>query len=508
MLEKIDLDKKLSKKESKAVIEELSKRLSYLQRACKTEQIPITIVFEGFGASGKGTMINQLIQPLDPRGFMVYSIQRHTAEEVRRPYLCRFFSKLPAKGRITLFDRSWYRRVLNDRIDKITTKEELECAFDDINNFEKLLIDDGMVIIKFFLYITKKEQKIRFEKLMKSKETAWRVKARDLRQNKHYKEYLEMNNEMLENTDTMYAPWSIIEAMDFQYAQVKIMKNVVARLEEELLKRKEIAKAQNQVTRIGNTEVVKATYPNEVESIEEVRTHVLEGIDLSKDIRKKDYKKKLQKLEEKLALLHSDMRRKKVPVILVFEGWDAAGKGGAIKRLTRNLDPRGYEVNPISAPGDIERAHHYLWRFYNTFPRAGHLAIYDRSWYGRVLVERVEGFCSEEEWKRAYHEINEMEEHLSNFGAVIIKFWLHIDKEEQERRFKARQTNPEKSWKITKEDWRNREKWDEYVRAADEMFVKTSTTYAPWVVVEGNSKEYARIKVLETVAEALEKYLS
>ena len=507
MLEKIDLNKKLNKKESKSVIDELAKKLSYLQRACKDEQIPIAIVFEGFGASGKGTMINQLIQPLDPRGFVVYSIQRPTEEEVKRPYLCRFFSKLPAKGRIVLFDRSWYRRVLNDRIDKITTKDELECAFDDINNFEKLLTDDGMVIIKLFMYITKKEQKRRFEKLMKSKETAWRVKERDLRQNKHYDEYLKMNNEMLENTDTKNAPWTIIEAMDFEYAIVKIMKIVVLRLEEELLKRKEIAKAQNQVTRIGNTEVAQATFPNRVELIEEVRSRVLEGVDLAKDISKEDYKKKLRELEERLALLHSDMRRKKVPVILAFEGWDAAGKGGAIKRLTVNLDPRGYGVNPISAPNDIERAHHYLWRFYNTFPKAGHLAIYDRSWYGRVLVERIEGFCSEEDWKRAYHEINEMEEHLSNFGAIIIKFWLHIDKDEQERRFKARQTNPEKSWKITEEDWRNREKWDEYVKAVDEMLVKTSTTYAPWTIVEANSKRYARIKILETVVEALENRL-
>lgn len=507
MLEKIDLNKKLEKKESKAVIEELSKKLSYLQRACKDEQIPIAIVFEGFGASGKGTMINQLIQPLDPRGFEVYSIQRPTEEEVKRPYLCRFFSKLPAKGRITLFDRSWYRRVLNDRIDKITTKDELECAFDDINNFEKLLTDGGMVIIKLFLYITKKEQMKRFEKLMKSKETAWRVKKRDLRQNKYYEEYLKMNNEMLENTDTNIAPWSIIEAMDFEYAKVKIMKIVVSRLEEELLKRKEITKAQNQVTRVGNTEVAQAMLPNNVESLDEVRPRVLDGVDLTKDISKEDYKKKLERLEERLALLHSDMRHKKVPIILAFEGWDAAGKGGAIKRLTLNLDPRGYKVNPISAPNDIERAHHYLWRFYNTFPKAGHLAIYDRSWYGRVLVERIEGFCTEDEWKRAYQEINEMEEHLSNFGAIIIKFWLHIDKDEQERRFKARQTNPEKSWKITSEDWRNREKWVEYEKAVDEMIIKTSTTYAPWTVVEGNSKRYARIKILETVVEALEKRL-
>lgn len=506
MLEKIDLNKKISKKEVEATVEQLSIKLSYLQRVCKDKQIPISIVFEGLGAAGKGTMINRLIQSFDPRGFIVYSIHRATREEARKPFLCRFVTKLPAKGRITIFDRSWYRCVLNDRIDKITTKAQLECAFDEIVNFERMLTDDGMVIIKFFLYISKKEQKKRFEKLLSSKETAWRVKKRDLRQNKHYDAYLRMCNEMLENTDTKNAPWTIIEAMDYDYAQVKILKTVVAKIEE-IVQDKEIASEQDRkVTRLGNDEVQNIPCLKEVD-LDEVRPHVLAGVDLSKKLNRKEYKKRLQDLEKRLALLHSEMHRKKVPVILAFEGWDASGKGGAIKRLTMNLDPRGYEVIPISAPNDLERSHHYLWRFYNTFPKAGHLAIYDRTWYGRVLVERIEGFCTEEEWKRAYHEINEMEEHLYNSGAILLKFWLHIDKDEQEKRFKARQSNPNKSWKITEEDWRNREKWDEYEKAVDEMLVKTSTTYAPWIVVEGNDKLFARIKILETVVQTLQNSL-
>ncbi|HEX3076065.1 MAG TPA: polyphosphate:AMP phosphotransferase [Lachnospiraceae bacterium] len=502
MLERIDLGIEIDKKEYKDKIKHLSTKLSALQRVCKESGIPIVILFEGFGASGKGTMINNLIQPLDPRGFKVYTIQRPTKEEKYRPFLWRFFTKLPANGRIALFDRSWYRRVLNDRLDEVTTPCELKFAYDEITNFEKLLIDDGMVIIKFFLHITRKEQKERFEKLLLKKETAWCVTKRDRKQNEHYDEYLKINNEMLERTDTSYAPWTIVEAMDLDYAAIKVMQTVVDRLEREIKVRKDKGLNNNDNER-PDTENVKGK-----DSKEEIfQSGVLRGVDLAKDITKEEYKKKLKYLQERLSLLHSDMYRRRIPVVIAFEGWDAAGKGGAIKRLTQVLDPRGYEVIPISAPNDVEREHHYLWRFWNTVPKAGHLAIYDRTWYGRVLVERVEGFCTEAEWKRAYHEINKMEEHLTNAGTIVIKFWLHIDKDEQEKRFLERQNNPEKAWKITDEDWRNRAKWDQYEEAVDEMLIKTSTTYAPWSVVEANSKMYARIKILETVVNAIENRL-
>ena len=194
-------------------------------------------------------------------------------------------------------------------------------------------------------------------------------------------------------------------------------------------------------------------------------------------------------------------------MVLGFEGWDAGGKGGAIKRLTEKMDPRGYTVIPTASPNDWEKAHHYLWRFWQAMPKAGHLSIFDRTWYGRVMVERIEGFCTTGEWQRAYKEINDMERDLYDAGAIVLKFWMQIDKDEQERRFKARQENPEKQWKITDEDWRNREKWDQYEEAVNEMLIRTSTPHAPWVVVEGNDKYYARIKVLETVVRAIEKRL-
>ena len=231
------------------------------------------------------------------------------------------------------------------------------------------------------------------------------------------------------------------------------------------------------------------------------------SITLSKTIEHDEYKKKKKDLQKRLLTLQNKMYLKRVPVVLAFEGWDAGGKGGAIKRLTQAMDPRGYEVVPVAAPNDIEKAHHYLWRFWDKIPKAGHMAIFDRTWYGRVLVERIEGFAAEEEWSRAYSEINNMEEQFVNAGYIVLKFWIHIDKEEQERRFHERENTPEKQWKITEEDWRNRAKWDEYEKAVDEMIVRTSTADAPWIVVEGNSKYYARIKVLETVVNALEQRL-
>lgn len=194
-------------------------------------------------------------------------------------------------------------------------------------------------------------------------------------------------------------------------------------------------------------------------------------------------------------------------MVLGFEGCDAGGKGGAIKRLTEAMDPRGYVVNPTAAPSAVEKNHHYLWRFWKDMPKAGHVAIFDRTWYGRVMVERIEGFCTKEEWQRAYKEINDMEAHLAHSGAIVLKFWMHIDKDEQERRFKERMENPEKQWKITDEDWRNREKWDQYEEAVNEMVIRTSTSYAPWIIVEGNDKYYARVKVLESVVTAIERRL-
>ena len=234
---------------------------------------------------------------------------------------------------------------------------------------------------------------------------------------------------------------------------------------------------------------------------------MLEHVDVGKKLSEKQYWKRLARQQVRLRQLQFKIYEKQVPALVLFEGWDAAGKGGAIKRISETLEPRGYTVSSFSAPRGEEKTHHYLWRFWRVLPRAGHLGIFDRTYYGRVLVERVEGLLSEDEWRRAYREINEFEAHQASFGMVLVKFWLHIGRDEQLRRFKDRERDPFRSYKLTGEDWRNRAKWDAYSEAIEEMLARTSTPYAPWTVVEANDKYHARVKVVKTLADAIEKAL-
>lgn len=497
MLEQLDLTKKLEKDEYKEKMLKLMPEISKLQRECKELGIPIMIAFEGYDAAGKGVQISELIKALDPRGFEVHAVKTETREERMHPFLWRFWTKMPAKGRIAIYDSSWYRKVLMDRFDGKTKKSELAKAYESICAFEEQLTSDGMVLIKIFLTIDKKEQKKRFKKLLASKETAWRVGKDDLKRNKEFDKYQAINDEMLLRTDTDHAPWNIVEAVDKRFATVKIYSIVAKLLREKVRSAKEQEKAAKEKTPVN--------IPDQTADDKRLGESILSRADLSLSYTKEEYKERLDVLQKKIEKLHGELYRRRIPVVLGFEGWDAGGKGGAIKRLTEKMDPRGYVVHPTASPNDIEKQHHYLWRFWTDMPKAGHVTIFDRTWYGRVMVERIEGFCTKQEWKRAYKEINSMEKDLADAGAIVIKFWMQIDKDEQERRFKARQENPEKQWKITDEDWRNRAKWDQYEEAVNEMIIRTSTPYAPWVVVEGNNKYYARIKVLETVAEAIEK---
>lgn len=481
MLEKVDMKRKADWQDYDARMAHLEIRMGELQRACREQGIPIAIVFEGFSAAGKGTMIGKMISPLDPRGFKVYTMEKESEDDKMHPYLWRFATKMPAQGRIHIFDHSWYQGY-----PQVLQAEE-------IRQYERQYTDDGVVLIKFFLAITAKEQKKRLSALEKSKDTKWRVTEKDWKKNKNYDKYLEQYDSMLIQTDTSNAPWTVVEAMDKKYAICKILTTVVGRLELALEAKKAGMKATDAV-------------PDILE--EDLRNGVLQGVDLSLTMEPEEYKKKRKELQKRLEVLHNKMYLQRVPVVLAFEGWDAGGKGGAIKRITQCIDPRGYEVVPVASPNDVEKSHHYLWRFWEKFPKDGHMTIFDRTWYGRVLVERVEGFATEQEWKRAYQEINAMESHLVKSGTIVLKFWMHIDQEEQEKRFRQRMETPEKQWKITDEDWRNREKWDAYERAIDEMMLRTSTQEAPWHIIEANSKLYARIKVLEIVVEALEKRLT
>ncbi|MCC8151794.1 MAG: phosphate--AMP phosphotransferase [Lachnospiraceae bacterium] len=500
MLEQLDLTKSMTKEDYKKRMEVLESELSRLQRECKAAKIPVIIVFEGFGAAGKGYQISRLIHALDPRGFYVHSIGPESTEEIMHPFLWRFWTKLPSNTQMAIFDRSWYRKVLVDRFDGITDEHRLITYYNEINSFERQLAADGNVIIKLFLCIDKKEQKKRFKRLADVQSSSWRVSENDLRRNKEFDKYKAMNDEMLEYTDKAYAPWTIVESMDRSFATVKIYTAVIEALKAALRRKTEGSAADSDITTVPAPTSVE--YDNDV-----LRTSSLKKADLSLALERDEYRAELKRLQNRIADLHGEIYKRRIPVILGFEGWDAGGKGGAIKRLTEKMDPRGYRVHPTASPNDIEKVHHYLWRFWNNVPKDGHIAIFDRTWYGRVMVERIEGFCTREEWQRAYQEINEMEKQFVDHGAIVLKFWLQIDKDEQERRFNERMENPEKQWKITDEDWRNREKWDEYEKAVDEMLVRTSTMAAPWIIVEGNNKYYARIKVLQTVVNAMEKRL-
>jgi polyphosphate:AMP phosphotransferase len=493
VLENVDLSLAVPKAAYKAARKELESRLVSLQRGVIEHRIPVILVFEGMAAAGKGTLINELIQPLDPRGFNVLSMAPPTVEERLRPFLWRFWIKTPARGRIALFDRSWYRSVTVDRVDGLVRHADVPDACEDIRSFERQLADDGCLIVKFFLHISKEEQKRRFKKLLAKRQTAWRVSPEDRRRYKSFKVYLRAVEEMLGRTDTEFAPWTVLAAHDHRAAALKMFETVAAALE------RRINADRSRVRRIESRK--GAT------SFAAARTSLLDRADLSLSLKEPDYRRKLAKRQEHLRELEHEIYARRIPVVIAFEGWDAAGKGGAIRRLTGKLDPRGYEVAPIAAPSDVEKAHHFLWRFWNQIPKAGHITIFDRSWYGRVLVERVEGFCSEAEWTRAYREINEMERHLTNFGTVLVKFWLHIDPAEQLRRFKARESDELRRWKITPDDWRNRKKWNAYKAALEEMFLHTSTPNAPWTIVESNCKWYARIKTLDTVIAAIEARL-
>ncbi len=493
MLETLDLDKKIDKEAYEESFPELRDKLRDLQREVYDAKVPVAVVFEGWDAAGKGESIAKLVERLDPRGVKVHPISAPLEEERLRPFLWRFWTKIPARGEVAVFDRSWYGRVLVERVEKLITPEAWRSAYNEIAQFERMLTDDGMVIVKYWLHISEKEQKKRFKEIEKSKYDSWRVTKEDWEHHKQYDEYAQAAEEMFERTNTAYAPWTVVEATDKRYRLIKIFKTLADAMQTALNAKRAAPAAPKRAARASVT----------VQALKEMET-VLDKVDLTLALKRKEYEEQLKEYQFRLRELEFRCFDERRPVIIGYEGWDAAGKGGNIRRVTEALDPRGYSVIPIAAPKGDDATHHYLWRFWRQIPKAGHLAIFDRTWYGRVLVERIEGFCSEAEWRRAYQEINEFELSLTNFGTILVKFWLHISKEEQLRRFKEREKIEYKRYKITEEDWRNREKWDPYRQAVVDTLQNTSTSYAPWTIVEANDKLWARIRTLRTIVEAIE----
>jgi len=475
-------------------VEELKLELGSLQRRCRELGIPVLLVMEGLSASGKGTMINSITLPLDPRWFKVTCIAAPTENECMRPFLWRFWRRIPASGRLAIFDRSWYRALLDGFVNEEMDADSLAKAFGDVRAFERQLIDSGIVIMKFWLHVSKKKQKKRLEELQANPATSWRVSQEVIERHWKYDEYQEALKRTFDETNRPDSSWKVIKSGDLEDSARQTILHMVTTLRDQVLLWESGHKPGSVV-------------PKEKEMPSNKDAPSLRDLDLSKTLSKREYGELLIKRQKKVRDLEHEIYRRRIPVVIVYEGWDAAGKGGNIRRLTQNLDPRGYEVIPIAAPNDLEKDQHYLWRFWIEFPKSGHITIFDRSWYGRVMVERVEGFCSEADWKRAYQEINEMEENFHHFGAIIIKFWLQIDANEQLSRFRARENNPRKSWKLNDEDWRNREKWPQYEEAVEEMVRRTHTACAPWTLVESNCKRYARIKALDTVIAAIEERL-
>ena len=478
-----------SKSEDKAKlnreIKDLRARLVAQQQQVRAGKLPVLVLIEGWSAAGKGSLIKEIISEMDPRFYQVSSPAVIPESESRYPFLYPFAKAIPENGQLVFLDSGWMESAVRKSLRLEITGEEYKRRIRQVNEFERQLRDGGYLVLKIFLDIDKEEQFSRLKALRESADTEWRVTKDDLWQHAEYARFRKAYDEFMEKTGDA-VPWHVLDGKHKKAAVRDALKLLVTK----------IGKALENGRYVGDPFVEK--FPL-------VRMPKLKDVDLSPSIDDEKYKKELKKLQARLSELHNILYRKKIPVILCYEGWDAAGKGGNIRRVAYPLDPRGVDVHPIASPEPHEKARHYLWRFWNRLPKTGHIAIFDRTWYGRVMVERLEGFCTEKDWKRAYNEINEFERQLTDWGAVVLKFWIHIDQDTQLARFTDRQNTPEKQWKITDEDWRNRDKWPQYEVAVDEMLEKTSTKNAPWYIIESNDKKYARIKTLRLIVKKLEK---
>jgi len=493
VFEAAELGHKLSKGEYKRIEPRLRADLLDAQYALhKNGKFPVVVLISGVRGAGKGETVNLLNEWMDPRHIHTHAFDNPSDEERERAPMWRYWRVLPPKGRIGILFGSWYTAPIIDRVFKTSSAKDLMQSIEEINHFERMLADEGALILKFWFHLSKKGQKKRLRKLEEDPETSWRVTKRDWDFFKLYDRFYRISEDTLRETSTGHAPWIVVEGSDPEYRAVTVGKTLLEAMRSRLAEAAPKPPARS----------IAAPIVRPVDKL-----HILGKMDLSLKVDKQRYEDRLEKFQRRLALATRHPRFRERNVVCVFEGMDAAGKGGAIRRITAALDARLYHTIPVAAPTDEERAQAYLWRFWRHLPRKGRLTLYDRSWYGRVLVERIEGFCSEADWMRAYSEINDFEEQLARNGAIIVKYWLQISKEEQYRRFKERERTRFKQFKITPEDWRNREKWDGYQTAAADMIERTSTAHAPWVLVESNDKYHARIKVLSSLVRAIEKAL-
>lgn len=457
----------------------------------QSAHFPVVVVIAGVDGAGKGETVNALTEWMDPRHIEVHGFGAPTDEEAARPAMWRFWRSLPPKGKTGIFFGSWYTLPIVDRVLSNETESQFDQSLEAINRFERMLADEGALVLKFWFHLSKKAQKKRFERFEEDPATRWRVTKQEWKNFKHYNRFKQVSARALRETNMAHAPWIVVEGEDERYRSLTVGKTLLAALRERL--------------DAAHLPVSMPTAPAPVPAID--HRNILDSVDLTTTIDKASYEDQLEELQGRLALLTRRPAFKKRALILAFEGWDAAGKGGAIRRVTSGLDARTYDIVAVAAPSDEERRQPYLWRFWRRLPGRGRVTVFDRTWYGRLMVERVEGYCTPNDWLRAYSEINDFEEQLVKAGAILCKFYLHISPEEQLRRFEERQALDFKRFKITEDDWRNREKWPQYAQAICDLVDRTSTEIAPWTLVAAESKYVGRLQVLQTICDRLQEAL-
>ncbi|WP_374350768.1 polyphosphate:AMP phosphotransferase [Chitinimonas sp.] len=492
MFEAAELGHRIDKDSYKAQLPALREALLDAQYELKEKPaFSVVILINGVDGAGKGETVNLLNEWMDPRLIDTHAFGDSGHEEYAQPTMWRFWRALPAKGRIGILFGSWYTAPILHRATGQSGAGELQAAIDDIVRFETMLANEGVLLLKFWFHLGKKQQKARLQALEKDPRTRWRVGEADWEHFKQYDEFRAVSEEVLLRTSTGQAPWVVVDGEDERYRSLTVGQVLLQAL------RKRLVHPDG-----DGTPAMAAPLLAPLDGM-----RVLDRLVLDQTMSKREYSEELEKWQGRINALSRDPRLSQRAVVAVFEGNDAAGKGGTIRRITGALDARHYHVIPIAAPTEEERNQPYLWRFWRKLPKRGKFAIFDRSWYGRVLVERVEGFAPEPDWMRAYGEINDFERQLSDAGVIVIKFWLAIDADEQLKRFQAREQTGFKRFKITEEDWRNRDRWDAYREAVHDMVERTSTRDAPWVLVEANNKYHARIKVLKALCEVIEARL-
>ncbi len=454
------------------------------QRELATRPFNVIVLVNGVEGAGKGDVVNVLSEWLDARDLRTHAFGAPTEEERQRPRFWRYWMAMPPKGAIGVLLGSWYAAPILDSVLGDAKPGDLTAEIERIRRLEKMLADDGTLFVKIWLHVSKQQQRRRIRKLGKSRDTRWRVTTRQKKLSRYYDQFVPVCEEVVRETSTGHAPWLVVSGTNSRQRDMVVAEHLLARLRE----------------RLDEESEPKRLAPEP--AIDDPST-VLDDLDLTLSASEEEYDARLGRLQGKIRRAALRCEKRARSAIVVFEGSDAAGKGGAIRRTLQPLEARQYRVIRVAAPTDEERAHHYLWRFWRHLPRDGRITIYDRSWYGRVLVERVEGFAAPREWRRAYEEINEFEAQLVDHGVAVVKLWLQISPEEQLARFEERKRTPWKRHKITDEDWRNREKAPQYEAAAAEMVARTSTTHAPWTLVPAECKRYARLRVLETIHRAL-----